>query len=158
MNKAVEINYTARDKNAYRGARSHDIQMNDGSVKSFQFPNESSYIPVPAEVAMRLSRIPSFEVKDSRGLTVIPQQVEEETGMGEVVSLAADQVIANLNELTKEALTLRANSPELGGKFKANTSKETLIQFITDHNLANPATDDGFESEEELEVTEEGGL
>jgi hypothetical protein len=158
MNQAVE--YTARDKNAYRGSRAHDVVLNDGTVKNYAFPNESTFIPVPTEVAMKLSKIPGFEVKDTRGLVVVPQQIEEQTGLNEIVSLSSDQVIANLNELTKEALIVRANAPELGGKFKNNASKESLVQFLTDYNLANPASADeaDLNTEEELEVSEEGGV
>jgi len=155
MNTAVsEVVYTARDKNAKRGSRVHEVRLNDGSTRAFTFPSDAARVEVPVDVAISLSRIPSFEVMDSRGLIVVPQQIEEQTNLGEVVSLAADQVIANLSELTKEALVSRAN--DLGAGFKSNHAKEAVIKFIVDYNIQNPGS--SADSEEVLDITEEGGL
>lgn len=158
MTAVQEPIYTARDKNAYRGARTHEFLMSDGNIERLTFPNDMSFIAINnPELAIKISRIEGFEVKDKRGMIIVPQQIDEETNLGEVVSLASDQVIANLSELTKEALIMRAN--EVGGTFKANTPKETLIQFIIDYNVANPGVvNSESEIEEELIITEEGGV
>ena len=157
MNAAVEATYTAKDKNAYRGSRTHELILSNGNIEKITFPNETAAVPVSTEVALKLSRIDGFEVKDTKGLIVIPQQVEEETSLGEVISLASDQVIANLSELTKEALILRAN--EVGGTFKGNTPKETLIQFLVDYNVANPSSaESGMDFDDEIDIEEEGGV
>lgn len=160
--EAVEPQYTVRDKNAYKGSRTHEIELSDGKLESFTFPSERSFIPVPLAAALKFAKIDGFEVKDPTGQIVVPQQIEEQTNLGETISLAADQVIANLSELKKDALLIRANSPEAGGKFKANASVEELIKFLTELNLktanAQGGSFDDDDDADELDITEEGGV
>lgn len=152
--------YLVRDMNAKGKPRTHEVPLGDGSFRSFTFPDESTGLPIPIAAAIKLARIPGFEVKNRDGIVITGQQIEEEDATGDFVTLSADQTIAKFSELTQDALLLRAiDCGEPGRVFKKNSSRDSLIEFLISRNASKAVDSDdeklsaaAGESEIELEL------
>lgn len=107
-------------------SRIHDINI-EGKIKQVKFAYGDKTL-LPFAEAMKFQR-DGFEVLDDKG-AAMPRAAD--TPMEIAVRLAPDQVIARLSELTADALYARAVTLPGGEKFKANTSKDTLIGFLAE--------------------------
>ena len=102
--------------------RQHTITLNgEQTMVDFYFGKDTI---LPYEAAMKFAALDGFEVIDPEGRTVsIPQAVEN-------VIINSDQTIAFYNELTLEALQIRAATKVGGEDFVNSEDRELLIYFI----------------------------
>lgn len=111
------------DLTAKKDARIHDLW--DRSVlRRYTFkPDEERELPM--RVAAPLVANAGFRVTDDRGIVL---RTVERTVNGERVSMRSDQVVARLDELTKEALIERVR--EAGGDPAKLRTKEELAAWL----------------------------
>jgi len=107
--------------------RTHQ-QLIDGKLESFTFTHNVA-LELPYAIAMKFSNHESFIVtKESPdGARVMPAPAVD---ANDRLKLAADEVVANLDELKVESLYQRAASQPGGEKFKTNTKRDVLISFL----------------------------
>lgn len=91
--------------------------------------------PMPIEHAMKFLVDKSFVVTDGAGKRIEPV-IKREGGTGGF-KLAPNEIIADLSELTKEALQKRAMIMPGSEELKASASKDTLIEFIMAQHAQN---------------------
>ena len=114
-------------------SRSHDlIDANTGQTKTFTFTDNNTRIPIPFRFIRPLLSNEGFEVtKDLEGLNVLKIQQNEKDAAGNHIRLRSDQVIANLDELTTDALLLRAQEKDSSiSRKKGSMKKEDIITFL----------------------------
>lgn len=148
----MEEELSVKDTNAIYGERVHELVIN-GEKRDYVFPNSRTEIKVDRAAALIFSRLPGFEVRDSRGIMIKSHQIEEKDALGEIVSLAADQTIASFSELTHDALLVRA--VEAGASFNRKTNKDAIVDFLIKKQMEE-IEDNGspHSTEEELEIEE----
>lgn len=110
---------------ASQPSRIHDMVI-EGRVKQVVFQYGAKTM-LPYAEAMKFQK-EGFEVQDEKGVVV---QRAPETPMETAIKLKADEVIANLSELSADALYARAVALPDGEKFKPKSSKESMIAFLT---------------------------
>lgn len=103
---AEETIYYVVDTHATQGPRIHDMVNAQGRIVRYEFKDFVTATPVPHSHAMRFSTIPGFEVYDRDQNKITTKEVEGASGSA-ALTLRADEVIANLEELTVEALRAR---------------------------------------------------
>lgn len=86
---------------------------------------------MPLEDAYTFLVDPAFEVRDSRGRIIRPPSTKKVEG-GRVL-LEDNEVIANLEELTKDAMLKRCKRHEGSDDIKISTSKDDMVAFLTAH-------------------------
>ncbi len=86
---------------------------------------------MPLEDAYTFLIDPAFEVRDSRGRVIRPPSTKKVEGGR--VSLAEDEVIAMIEELTKDALLKRCKRHEGSDDIKISTSKADMMDFLIAH-------------------------
>lgn len=106
--------------------RIHDIII-DGQVKQVKFTYAQKTM-LPFSEAMKFHSKEGFQVLDDKGIVL--QRVPE-TPLEAAIKLNPDQVIANLSELSSEALYARAVGLTGGEKFRPNSSRGSIIEFLT---------------------------
>ena len=121
--------------------RSHEIITGmDGDIaitKSYEFTPHQR-VEMPFEHAVKFLPHDAFIVtKDEEGkerFDPTPSKPSE----GATIKIAPNQVIANLSELTVDALVIRSNQVAGGEKLRKQDGKDTLIAFLTEQAEANP--------------------
>jgi FAD/FMN-containing dehydrogenase len=84
---------------------------------------------MPWTHALAFVGISGFEVRNENGKQIRPRSTG--TGQsGSAQSLASDEVVANLNELTTEALAKRCQALPGGSKYHSKSGKDGMIAFI----------------------------
>lgn len=86
---------------------------------------------MPLEDAYTFLVDPAFEVRDSRGRVIRPPSTKKVEG-GRVM-LEENEVIANLEELTKDAMLKRCKRFEGSDDIKIATSKDDMMSFLIAH-------------------------
>ncbi len=86
---------------------------------------------MPLEDAYTFLVDPAFEVKDSRGRVIRPPSTKKVEG-GRVM-LEDNEVIANLEELTKDAMLKRCKRHEGSDDIKIATAKGDMMDFLIAH-------------------------
>jgi hypothetical protein len=86
---------------------------------------------MPLEDAYTFLVDPAFEVRDSRGRVIRPPSTKKVEG-GRVM-LEENEVIAGLEELTKDALLKRCKRHEGSDGIKLSTSKDDMTSFLIAH-------------------------
>lgn len=84
-------------------------------------------------VGMKFLKHEAFEVRDPNSgakLEAIPDILKRSIGQGE--ELAADQIIARLDELTLPALLMRSAGLDGGEKYGTNSARDEIIAFLLD--------------------------
>lgn len=122
-----ETQFLVTDRSAKIGTRVHELIDPEGIVVQFSFaPNIGT--PVPEWAAQKFIENPDgFIVKTDKGMTISKNHFQTDA-TGEVIQLAANQVVASLDELSNPALLLRAL--QAGGKFKKGAKPAELIAFL----------------------------
>lgn len=125
---AEETTYYVVDTNATNGPRIHDMVNAQGRIIRYEFKDFVTATAVPHSHAMRFSAIPGFEVYDSDQNAITTKEVKGASGSA-ALTLRADEVIANLEELTVEALRARVlKIPEHGNpKAVARMKRDDLV-------------------------------
>ncbi len=100
---------------------------------------------MPLEDAYTFLVDPAFEVRDSRGRVIRPPSTKKVEG-GRVL-LEDNEVIANLEELTKDAMLKRCKRHEGSDDIKIATSKDDMVAFLTAHAKISAETGQGRGSE-----------
>lgn len=113
------------------GSRTHDMLV-DGRAVPVKFdygvPKE-----LPFGVAMRFLKTPEFQLTDKDGKPRDFQRVPiqpDELGAGERFRLAEDETVAKYNELTVDALVMRAVLLPGGEKMSKRFGKDAIVEFI----------------------------
>lgn len=141
---AEETTYFVIDTHATQGARTHEMVTASNRIVQYKFPDFVTAIPVPHSHAMRFSAIEGFEVYDKDQNQITTKTVTGTTGTA-ALTLRADEVIANLDELTAEALRLRVlkipgNTPKT---VPARTRREELVAILVKAGKPKFEEDDG---------------
>lgn len=118
------VMFKVRDTTATAGAKTHIMLNAKGGKVPFTFPNDYDLIQVPYHYALQFARIAEFQVYDQNMRLIRAVATEQVNG----VRLERDEVIAKLEELTKEALYNRAI--KAGGNFKSGASKQEFMDFL----------------------------
>lgn len=122
-------------------ARTHVLRDNTGREHTFVFP-PGTHVEVPYEIALRLIPIDGFEVLDAKtGRRIV---VDQARGQLTKLDLKPDEVIANLEELTRDSLMVRARNLPGGDKLGQGSAKSDLVAFIMTGG-ATPRVDDAVE-------------
>jgi hypothetical protein len=122
---------TVLDTTAVSGPRRHTIIV-DGAEVTHEF-QPGKPLAMPYAHAMKFLGIPAFQVADDQGSRVTPPADPKKSETTEGVHLADDEVVARLDELTMEALLLRANMAPGGEKLKKNDGRATVQAFLAGH-------------------------
>ena len=86
---------------------------------------------MPLEDAYTFLVDPAFEVRNSKGKVIRPPSTKKVEG-GRVM-LEDDEVIADLEELTKDAMLKRCKRHEGSDNIKIATSKNDMMEFLIAH-------------------------
>ena len=128
--------FKVTDLLATNGPRVHDLATNPArggarEFKGFAFPDHRTAVEVPEEFALGLVGNDGFLVVDHTGreLKAVAQAVEQAGAAPAEITMRDDQVVARLDELTKEALMTRAVAID-GDNAEAHKTKDQLIDFI----------------------------
>lgn len=126
--------FTVYDLNAKAGGpgRIHEIitEMRGDEVistKSYELFSDRP-CEMPEEHALKFLRDKAFVVMDNRGKRVEPVEIKDITSAK--MRLEDNEVIAKLEELTREALLKRAKVMPGSEDVKASDTKETLVSFL----------------------------
>lgn len=146
---AEETTYFVIDTRATQGARTHEMVNAQGRIVQYKFPDFVTAIPVPHSHAMLFSAISGFEVYDKDQNQITTKTVASSTGTA-ALTLRADEVIANLDELTVEALRARAlkipgNTPKT---VPARTRREELVAMLV--KAGKPKFEEADDDEDDL--------
>lgn len=127
---ATEEFFMVRDLLATQGSRTHElVDYEDSTVsKRFNFAGKDVPIKVPFKFAMCLLGKEGFELTNSKGEIIRPRKDQKDT-VGQEVTLAVNEVIAKLDELTADALAERVI--KVGG---TKGKKEEMIAFLIASN------------------------
>ena len=125
------------DGAAVREQRIHEMIV-DGDIVSYGF-QPGTPTEVPYAVGVRFLAIPSFYRTDEQGsrLTWRPAPKQpDEYQPGEQFKLAEDEVVARYDELSGEALRMRAMMLPGGERFAGPSTRDEMIQFIVERKKA----------------------
>lgn len=113
--------------------RIHEI-VADGRIveHTFRFGKEPTRMPYAH--GMKFLHIPSFEVRHLDGTLIPPLPNLAEQGNG-VLALRASQVIAELDELSEEALVRRCNAISGGERMLVSNGKDSLVRFLLNREI-----------------------
>ena len=115
--------------------RFHDIYVEEETFTYKMVRNK--HTEMLYEHACQFAQHDGFEVIDEKGKVFKPLR-ELRDQMGEITNqLDPDEVVANLEELTNDALADRANA--MGGSFARTHAKVKIIDFIANENLKRRA-------------------
>lgn len=134
--KAAVRQWSVRDKNARQEldgkivARLHEAAP--GSTYKLYF---NEFTAMPEHHARTFLRDEAFEVLDEHGQRVRPLSEDAMLRVAPA-ALAPQMVIANLDELTSEALVTRASIKPGGSRYTSVTPREILINFLIDAEAA----------------------
>lgn len=145
---AEETTYFVIDTRATQGARTHEMVNAANRIVQYKFPDFVTAIPVPHAHAMKFSAIPGFEVYDKDQNQITTKTVTGVTGAASL-TLRADEVIANLDELTVEALRNRVlKIPGHTAKSVPNrTRREELVGILV--KAGKPKFEDSDDDDED---------
>ncbi len=131
--------------NAVCPERIHEIIVN-GKVVSYTF-KALERTKMPFAHAMKYLKHDFMEVTDEGGrpYKAAPGVAVDAAGMATTM-LPPDQVIANLDELTVGALTIRVNAEPGGEKFNKRSGRDKLIAFLVE--ARGPGSDAESEPDE----------
>lgn len=134
-------NLRVLDKTAIHGKRIHELPNGKGGYDRHTFEPDT-YLTLPPHAASPLIGNDAFVVETSDGIVLRP--IVETVGRGEgeaKITLSPDQVIASLDELTKDALYLRARNAGVGeGLHPIKTPREELISVVLRARTEVPET------------------
>ncbi|WOF74139.1 hypothetical protein QMT40_001786 [Parvibaculaceae bacterium PLY_AMNH_Bact1] len=137
-----------------------DTTCKEDVNRTHEMPFEGRTVPItfkydtprelPFALAIKFLKTPSFVCTDEEGTPIpfdgIPKQPGE-LQAGEELQLQPNEVVAKLDELTVDALVLRANVLPDGEKLNKRSGKDNLIAFIvdktTEQNAANTRSEGG---------------
>lgn len=108
--------------------RVHTIIV-DGLPKDIEFARAKS-VKLPFSQAVKFLKAEGFIVSDDAG-TVYKPTAEGKTTDGSKLVLNPDQCIASYDELTMDALAIRANQRPGGERFKKNSKRPEVIAFLS---------------------------
>lgn len=112
-------------------SRKHDVLMAGGQLRTLAF-NYNRATVVPEAIAVKLLKEPAFVRVDEHGDAIEwrnPPKQPEELQAGEQFQLAADETVAKYDEMTVEALKIRAMQM-VGGETVKTAKKEDVIAFL----------------------------
>lgn len=121
--------YGVEDLNATRVGveRAHDIIV-AGEIITYPFrPRHSTKMPFAH--AVKFLKNKAFRVTDASGKVYEPI-AEAKPEARASLSIADDEVIARLDELTVESLAIRANALDGGEGFKKSSRKADIMAFL----------------------------
>jgi hypothetical protein len=132
--------------------RTHELRIGD-EIKQYTFKTGQK-LALPAAIAMRFLKEPSFIVTDQDGKRITPPPVEPENPL----ALGRGETIARFDELSADALMIRCKAEPGGDMFKRNTGRQPMIQFLTeradakrrDHERALASNARGSDTGEDL--------
>ena len=123
--KTTKNLWKVRDKNATTGARTHDILGTQYALSA------DDWTLMPEDHAVFFLKDTAFQVVDARGDIVPPMPEGAVEGGGrEKAQLRPGEVIANFEELTKEALLARAKNRPGRAAITSSMTKPELLKFL----------------------------
>jgi len=105
-------------------------------------------LPVTKEVALQFAKLATFTVRTPSGARIKPADPKQSTD-GKV-KLGPGQVVADVDELTADALLKRARLLPGGNSLPASPKRSDLVDFV----LAGGADEDGF-VEDDFEIEDD---
>lgn len=127
--------------------RRHDIitkMAPDGRtplvIKSYSL-NCDTPTTMPLDHAMQFLKEPAFTVTDENGEVIKPLPVHKDGGIGSLV-LKQDEVIANLSELSREALYKRCKALPGADAITDKSKAQTYIDFLIAKNAPSVRDND----------------
>lgn len=136
------------DTAAKTGPRTHEMPNEPGErTSTYTFPDWQTAIEVPVHHAMIFAQIPDFECYGIDGKPIKLRKVDGAAGSGKLV-LRADETIARLDELTRDAIIERVKRLPGGDKL-ARLKVKDMIDALLAANKPDLRTD-GDEDEESL--------
>lgn len=151
---AGEPTYTVEDKTMMAlpvedpTVRKHEIKVGDRFFTHAFSRNKPT--PMPQSHALKFLGIQDIEVRDEKDQVIRLKQVEDVEGKPGIV-LGPGQVVADLAELTREALMARAegrpNHEALGG----SPTKNELVAFLTALTVDAEAGSERVDAEMEVD-------
>lgn len=119
------------DSAARNGSRTHEMLNEPGERTSiYTFPDWQTAIEVPVHHAMLFAQSPDFEVYGQDGKPIKLRQIEGAAGSGKLV-LRADETIARLDELTRDALVERVKRLPGGDKLARLKAKDMIDALLS---------------------------
>jgi hypothetical protein len=92
-------------------------------------------LALPVALALKFLKDPAFIVTDpATGMRYDPTPKEPQ---GNSLELAPNEIIARIDELSTDALVIRAKQIDGGENFKKQDGREKLIAFLADKTKAN---------------------
>lgn len=123
------------DGSTPKAFRIHTVLVNGRETPvKFKY-GEATVLDFP--IGMKFLKLPEFDVRDPQSgtkLEPIADPLKRVIGHGE--ELAADQIIARLDELTLPALLMRSASLDGGERFGTNSAPGEVIAFLLDQTRA----------------------
>lgn len=141
------------------GARRHE-QLVDGAVKVFSFEHA---VPtkLPFAIAMKFLKTEGFVLTDENGKPIEFERVPDQPNAANSAQfkLAGNQVVARYDELSQEALLIRAAQLPGGEVFKKNAKRAEIIDFLiktrAELEKINSQRDGGTASAEAEDMSDE---
>lgn len=109
----------------------HEVRTHEIVIDDYPKPVTFKYrekVMLPYAEAMKFTVDGAFRVTDEDGKVYEPVKKPRDTSVP--VALAANEVVAELHELTQEALLRRAAIKPGGEKLSKSTKKDTIIDFL----------------------------
>ncbi|KKL65181.1 hypothetical protein LCGC14_2157560 [marine sediment metagenome] len=109
--------------------RKHEIIV-DGRTLEYEFKFAHA-TPMPFSHAMKFLHIQSFECRHPDGTLIPPlPNLAEQSNSGAAPVLRPSQVIAELDELSDDALVRRCNAISGGEQMSVTSGKDSLVRFL----------------------------
>jgi hypothetical protein len=114
------------DSNAYPpySPRIHDVLMDDGSVVPTKFEHGQK-VEMDEAIAAKFLKDPAFIVTNADGKRIKPLTQNDGTAV-----LDEEEVVATYDELSLDALVVRANATMGGEKITRSKGKAKVIEFL----------------------------
>lgn len=148
--------WTVLDRNAINQPRIHKVK---GQAIAFK-PGQR--VSLDSHVAAAFLSSASFEVLNENGdkVSSLPKQSVSQAGVSGGINLEPGQVIASLDELTKEALIARAARIPGGERLNARSSRNDVLAFLqdSDHSTYRAAQSDEPVDDVDVEEIDDEGV
>lgn len=126
------LQVTDTNANAAYPLRKHDVLNDDGSVTTYEFCYGAA-TKMPLHHGMKFLVDDAFIVTDEKGHRIDPRpkRAQEQEA---ALALKPGQVVADLEELTVDALFVRCQMLPGSEGMKKNTKKGDMIEFLLQSN------------------------